>query len=106
MVALVKGVYWDLENCCTTPECLYRAAIEQRKSCDLGSFIPVDAPAGTADASDIALIVDLYRFAFDHPPSSYIFLISYDGDFARVLATLRVVGYRVSLIHPDQTSPS
>ncbi|GJZ26456.1 endonuclease, partial [Tanacetum coccineum] len=54
-----------------------------------GSF---DAPTGTVDASDIALIVDLYRFALDHPPLPYIFLISDDDDFVRVLSTLCVIG--------------
>ncbi|GJY42853.1 threonylcarbamoyladenosine tRNA methylthiotransferase [Tanacetum coccineum] len=106
MATPVICVYWDLEMCCTTPKSIYRAAIEQIKSYDLGGFILVDAPAGMADASDIALIVDLYRFVLDHPPSSYIFLISDDGNFARVLATLRVLGYRVALIHPHQASPS
>ncbi|GKB38834.1 meiosis arrest female protein 1 [Tanacetum coccineum] len=134
-MAHVISVYWDLENCCTTSESLYRAAIilkrevqlllpmlpileckvyvnktsvtqEPRKSCDLGGFTLVDAPAGTIDASNIALIVDLYRFALDHPPLSYIFLISDDGGFASMLATLHALGYRVALIHPHQTSQS
>lgn len=60
----------------------------------------IDVPNGKKDASDKAILVDMFLFALDNPPPCTILLISGDVDFAPALHKLGQRGYTVVLAIP------
>ncbi|KAL3690968.1 hypothetical protein R1sor_004619 [Riccia sorocarpa] len=71
-----------------------------REGCQRTGVNLIDVPNGKKDASDKAILVDLFLFALDNPPPSTIFLISGDVDFAPALHKLGQRGYSVVLAIP------
>ncbi|MCO5558405.1 hypothetical protein L7F22_011986 [Adiantum nelumboides] len=63
-------------------------------------------PLGTKDAADKAILVAMLFWALENAPPASLVLISSDGDFANALHRLRLKGYNVLLVQPDQTVQS
>ncbi|CAN1174110.1 hypothetical protein LINPERHAP2_LOCUS31092 [Linum perenne] len=61
----------------------------------------VQVPNGRKNASDLAILVDMFVFAMDHRPPSTIVHISGDVDFARALHVLGKRGYTIILVIPS-----
>ncbi|KAL2623038.1 hypothetical protein R1flu_003243 [Riccia fluitans] len=72
-----------------------------REGCQRTGVNLIDVPNGKKDASDKAILVDLFLFALDNPPPCTIFLISGDVDFAPALHKLGQRGYSVVLAIPS-----
>ncbi|BBN14063.1 hypothetical protein MPTK1_6g08570 [Marchantia polymorpha subsp. ruderalis] len=72
-----------------------------REGCQRTGVNLIDVPNGKKDASDKAILVDLFLFALDNPPPCTIFLISGDVDFAPALHKLGQRGYTVVLAIPS-----
>ncbi|KAG5547660.1 hypothetical protein RHGRI_013379 [Rhododendron griersonianum] len=72
-----------------------------REGCQRTGVKLVDVPNGRKDAADKAILVDMFLFALDNPPSSSIMLISGDVDFAPALHILGQRGYTVILVIPS-----
>ncbi|GKF08767.1 endonuclease, partial [Tanacetum coccineum] len=57
---------------------------DKRKCCKYAGIELIDEPSREPEAADKAIIIlDMFQFAFDNPPPSYILLIFGDADFAR-----------------------
>ncbi|CAM6096673.1 unnamed protein product [Calypogeia fissa] len=72
-----------------------------REGCQRTGVNLIDVPNGKKDASDKAILVDLFLFALDNAPPCTIFLISGDVDFAPALHKLGQRGYTVVLAIPS-----
>ncbi|CAK9860611.1 unnamed protein product [Sphagnum jensenii] len=72
-----------------------------REGCQRTGVNLIDVPNGKKDASDKAILVDMFLFALDNRPPSTIFLITGDVDFAPALHKLGQRGYMVVLVVPD-----
>ncbi|CDO97186.1 unnamed protein product [Coffea canephora] len=72
-----------------------------REGCQRTGVKLTDVPNGRKDAADKAILVDMFLFALDNPPPSYIMLISGDVDFAPALHILGQRGYTVILVIPS-----
>lgn len=75
------------------PRCL-------REGCQRTGINLIDVPNGRKDASDKAILVDMFLFALDNPPPCTILLISGDVDFAPALHKLGQRGFTVLLVLP------
>lgn len=71
-----------------------------REGCQRTGINLIDVPNGKKDASDKAILVDMFLFALDNPPPCTILLISGDVDFAPALHKLGQRGYTVVLAIP------
>lgn len=71
-----------------------------REGCQKTGVNLIDVPNGKKDASDKAILVDMFLFALDNPPPCTIFLISGDVDFAPALHKLGQRGYTIVLAIP------
>ncbi|KAH7280134.1 hypothetical protein KP509_37G053400 [Ceratopteris richardii] len=71
-----------------------------REGCQRTGINLIDVPNGRKDASDKAIIVDMFLFALDNPPPCSILLISGDVDFSPALHKLGQRGYTVYLVLP------
>ena len=65
-------------------------------------FVPIHI--GGKDASDAALLEDLFFWALDNPPPSHVLLISGDHYYATALSGLKSRGYDTLLIRPRQVA--
>ncbi|KAF4374039.1 hypothetical protein F8388_007945 [Cannabis sativa] len=72
-----------------------------REGCQRTGVKLIDVPNGRKDAADKAILVDMFLFALDNPPPSFIMLISGDVDFAPALHILGQRGYTVILVIPS-----
>ncbi|GJW71586.1 meiosis regulator and mRNA stability factor 1-like protein, partial [Tanacetum coccineum] len=72
---------------------------------ELGNEL-IDEPSREPKAVDKAIILDMFQFAFDNPPPSYILLISGDADFARAVSSLCELMYTMVLVVEDKFSPT
>ncbi|GKA15774.1 endonuclease [Tanacetum coccineum] len=72
-----------------------------REGCQRTGVKLVDVPNGRKDAADKAILVDMFLFALDNPPPSYIMLISGDVDFSHALHVLGQRGYTVIIAIPS-----
>ncbi|KAL8139308.1 hypothetical protein V2J09_005329 [Rumex salicifolius] len=72
-----------------------------REGCQRTGVKLVDVPNGRKDAADKAILVDMFLFALDYRPPSFIMLISGDVDFAPALHILGQRGYTVILVIPS-----
>lgn len=72
-----------------------------REGCQRTGVKLIDVPNGRKDAADKAILVDMFLFALDNPPPSYIMLISGDVDFSQALHILGQRGYTVILVIPS-----
>ncbi|KAJ7571557.1 hypothetical protein O6H91_01G166800 [Diphasiastrum complanatum] len=72
-----------------------------REGCQRTGVNLIDVPNGKKDASDKAILVDMFLFALDNPPPCTIFLISGDVDFASALHKLGQRGYTIVLAIPS-----
>lgn len=72
-----------------------------REGCQRTGVKLVDVPNGRKDASDKAILLDMFLFALDHPPPSTILIITGDVDFAPALHVLGQRGYNVVVIIPS-----
>ena len=77
-----------------------------REGCQRTGINLIDVPNGKKDASDKAILVDMFLFALDNPPPCTILLISGDVDFAPALHKLGQRGYSVVLAIPAGTGVS
>ncbi|KAL6494714.1 hypothetical protein OROGR_031514 [Orobanche gracilis] len=77
-----------------------------REGCQRTGVKLIDVPNGRKDASDKAILVDMFLFALDNPPPSSIMLISGDVDFAPALHILGQRGYTVILVIPSKVGVS
>ncbi|MCO5548628.1 hypothetical protein L7F22_002088 [Adiantum nelumboides] len=71
-----------------------------REGCQRTGINLIDVPNGRKDASDKAILVDMFLFTLDNPPPCTILLISGDVDFAPALHKLGQRGYTVLLAVP------
>lgn len=71
-----------------------------REGCQRTGVNLIDVPNGKKDASDKAILVDMFLFALDNPPPCTILLISGDVDFAPALHKLGQRGYTMVLAIP------
>ncbi|KAH7307658.1 hypothetical protein KP509_22G071200 [Ceratopteris richardii] len=71
-----------------------------REGCQRTGVNLIDVPNGKKDASDKAILVDMFLFALDNPPPCTILLISGDVDFAPALHKLGQRGYSMVLAIP------
>lgn len=71
-----------------------------REGCQRTGVNLIDVPNGKKDASDKAILVDMFLFALDNPPPCTILLISGDVDFAPALHKLGQRGYIMVLAIP------
>ncbi|EOA30439.1 hypothetical protein CARUB_v10013562mg [Capsella rubella] len=72
-----------------------------REGCQRTGVKLVDVPNGRKDASDKAILIDMFLFVLDNKPPSTIVLISGDVDFAPALHILGQRGYTVILVIPS-----
>lgn len=72
-----------------------------REGCQRTGVKLIDVPNGRKDASDKAILIDMFLFAMDHRPPSTIVLISGDVDFAPALHVLGQRGYTIVLVIPS-----
>lgn len=72
-----------------------------REGCQRTGVKLVDVPNGRKDASDKAILIDMFLFVLDNKPPSTIILISGDVDFAPALHILGQRGYTVILVIPS-----
>ncbi|XP_057782929.1 uncharacterized protein LOC131000838 isoform X2 [Salvia miltiorrhiza] len=77
-----------------------------REGCQRTGVKLIDVPNGRKDASDKAILIDMFLFALDNPPPSSIMLISGDVDFAPALHILGQRGYTVILAIPSRVGVS
>ncbi|XP_024006812.1 uncharacterized protein LOC112083372 [Eutrema salsugineum] len=125
------SVWWDFENCMVPKGCdghkialNIKSALEKNKYCGpltIGAYgdtnkIPssvqnslsstgvslIHVPPGVKDGSDKKILVDMLLCAMENPAPANMMLISGDGDFSYVLHRLRMMGYNVLLVRPDQ----
>lgn len=61
--------------------------------------------SGKPSASDIGILAEIVKVVYHFRPPHWIFLISGDRDFSKVLSFLDGCHYRVVLIHPPKVSP-
>eukprot|EP00250_Pteridium_aquilinum_P010902 c19702_g1_i1 orf=313-2103(-) len=71
-----------------------------REGCQRTGVNLIDVPNGKKDASDKAILVDMFLFALDNPPPCTILLISGDVDFSPALHKLGQRGYTIVLAIP------
>ncbi|XP_010488965.1 PREDICTED: uncharacterized protein LOC104766724 [Camelina sativa] len=72
-----------------------------REGCQRTGVKLVDVPNGRKDASDKAILIDMFLFVLDNKPPATIVLISGDVDFAPALHILGQRGYTVILVLPS-----
>ncbi|XAR59443.1 hypothetical protein NMG60_11015284 [Bertholletia excelsa] len=72
-----------------------------REACQRTGVKLIDVPNRRKDATDKAILVDMFLFALDNPPPSSIMLISGDMDFAPAMHVLGQRGYTVILVIPS-----
>eukprot|EP00249_Psilotum_nudum_P022300 c28463_g1_i2 orf=178-1299(+) len=77
--------------------------LKLREGCQMTGVSLLDVPNTRKDASDKAILTDMFLFAIDHPPPSTIFLISGDVDFAPALHKLGQRGYSILLVVSAKT---
>ncbi|KAL1557955.1 hypothetical protein AAHA92_08481 [Salvia divinorum] len=77
-----------------------------REGCQRTGVKLIDVPNGRKDASDKAILIDMFLFALDNPPPSSIMLISGDVDFAPALHILGQRGYTIILAIPSRVGVS
>ena len=68
------------------------------------AFIPIHT--GLKDASDAALLEELFFWALDNPPPSHVLLISGDHYYATAISGLKSRGYDIVLICPTHVATS
>ncbi|CDY47022.1 BnaC02g42070D [Brassica napus] len=61
-------------------------------------------PSGVKDGSDKKILVDMLLWAMQNRAPSNLMLISGDGDYSYVLHRLRMLGYNVLLVRPENVS--
>ncbi|MCO5548586.1 hypothetical protein L7F22_002046 [Adiantum nelumboides] len=77
-----------------------------REGCQRTGVNLIDVPNGKKDASDKAILVDMFLFALDNSPPCTILLISGDVDFAPALHKLGQRGYTMVLAIPANVGVS
>eukprot|EP00249_Psilotum_nudum_P022302 c28463_g1_i4 orf=415-2073(+) len=80
-----------------------RFPLKLREGFQMTGVSLLDVPTTRKDASDKAILADMFLFAIDNPPPSTIFLISGDLDFAPALHKLGQRGYSIVLVVPTKT---
>ncbi|GJY65953.1 endonuclease, partial [Tanacetum coccineum] len=78
-----------------------KVAIE---ACHNNGFSVTSVPAGTANAPDTSLIIDLFRLELEQP--SIVVLVSGDADYCEVFYWLRQHGYTTVLLYPKDAAAS
>ncbi|GJS63153.1 meiosis regulator and mRNA stability factor 1-like protein [Tanacetum coccineum] len=119
-------LYWDLDNCridkkidkcnavrtvkkslCTCFPHVTIASLnaytnnlseEEIEAFGKNGFRVTSVPAGTTNAADASLILDMFRFPLDKP--SLVVLVSGDADFCEVFECLRHQGCTTVLLYP------
>ncbi|CAF1921351.1 unnamed protein product [Brassica oleracea] len=82
-VTAKTSVWWDVENC---------------------QGYHGDISTGVKDGSDKKILVDMLLWAMQNRAPSNLMLISGDGDYSYVLHRLRMLGYNVLLVRPENVS--
>ncbi|KAL1195961.1 hypothetical protein V5N11_025134 [Cardamine amara subsp. amara] len=72
-----------------------------REGCQRTGVKLIDVPNGRKDASDKAILIDMFLFVLDNKPPATIILISGDVDFAPALHILGQRGYTVIVVIPS-----
>ncbi|AEC06416.1 Putative endonuclease or glycosyl hydrolase [Arabidopsis thaliana] len=72
-----------------------------REGCQRTGVKLIDVPNGRKDASDKAILIDMFLFVLDNKPPATIVLVSGDVDFAPALHILGQRGYTVILVIPS-----
>lgn len=61
----------------------------------------VDVPTKEKNAADLAMMLEIFKIAFDNPPPAYIMVITSDSDFVQTLTAVKDMGYTIILAHNE-----
>ncbi|GKC72927.1 RNA-directed DNA polymerase, eukaryota, partial [Tanacetum coccineum] len=68
-------------------------------------WVPIQGQQGQGQAeeseADRHIMLNMFDFAYEHPPPAMIVIISNDGDFQKSLRALRFYGYTILSIHNE-----
>ncbi|KAF2561592.1 hypothetical protein F2Q70_00018829, partial [Brassica cretica] len=128
-----RQVWWDVENCQVPKGCdahkialNIKSGVEKMKYCgpvtiyaygDINQMTSsvqqalsstgvsvTHVPPGVKDGSDKKILVDMLLWAMQNRAPANMMLISGDGDYSYVLHRLRMLGYNVLLVRPENVS--
>ncbi|GJV37323.1 chromo domain protein LHP1 [Tanacetum coccineum] len=124
------AAYWDIDNCSTgdtfwvatrithklkkmmgdTPFTIKaygktnKLSPNQRKGL-LRELVPlIDIPDEEANTTDRMIMEDMFLFALENKPPSFIMLLSGDGDFSNAFEYLTKLGYTCLLVYPENVT--
>ncbi|GKE13735.1 chromo domain protein LHP1 [Tanacetum coccineum] len=89
------GIFWDIENCSAGDISLAAIRIPYFDGVPL-----IDIPDKEPNSADRVIMSNMFAFAFATRPSSYIMLLSGDGDFCNAFESLGKLGYTTLLVFP------
>nr|GEU68814.1 hypothetical protein [Tanacetum cinerariifolium] len=99
-------IAWDMENCHVSTESgitIAQASVnitKARKGLEYGGIKFITTFSESAEAVHKMIIIGIFEFAFECPPTAYIMLISADANFTNTFYALRELGYTVILVVP------